>query len=130
MKKVDSILNFCENAIINKINYELAKVMENLVDPNTDEKARKLTIDIDITPINNRSQVTLKTTVKKKLSATNSVITQMSFQKSDNLLKGFEMTGIPDGQRDIFGETKETSYIEIETNKEEKENIGGNKDGE
>lgn len=44
MKNVDSVLQFADSAIIGRINYEMRKVLENISNPNTDEKTRKLTI--------------------------------------------------------------------------------------
>lgn len=47
MKNVDSVLQFADSAIIGRINYEMRKVLENISNPNTDEKTRKLTIEMD-----------------------------------------------------------------------------------
>ena len=82
MKQVNSVLDFANGAMTERINYELTKVMENIKNPNTDEKPRKLTIEISITPINNRQAVSLKTVVKKKISPTSAVQTQMVVQSS------------------------------------------------
>lgn len=81
MEKVNSVLEFANGAMTERINYELIKVMENIKNPNTDEKPRKLTVEITITPINNRNAVSLNTIVKKKLSPTSAVYTQMAVQK-------------------------------------------------
>lgn len=40
MKEVTSVLEFANAAAIERINYELAKVIENIQNPNTDEKPR------------------------------------------------------------------------------------------
>jgi hypothetical protein len=50
LKNVDSVLQFADSAIIGRINYEMRKVLENISNPNTDEKTRKLTIEMDFTP--------------------------------------------------------------------------------
>lgn len=42
MKNVDSVLQFADSAIIGRINYEMRKVLENISNPNTDEKTRNL----------------------------------------------------------------------------------------
>lgn len=80
MEKVNSVLEFANGAMTERINYELIKVMENIKNPNTDEKPRKLTVEITITPINNRNAVSLNTIVKKKLSPTSAVYTQWQFK--------------------------------------------------
>lgn len=118
MKQVESILDFADGASIKRINYELQKILENVVHPNTDEKPRKLTIEIQITPQNDRRTVALKTTVKKTLRPTSSVQTQMVFQTVDGEMKSYELTGIPDGQQDIFGEVHEQKYFNIKLFKE------------
>lgn len=119
MEKVNSVLDFANGAMNERINYELVKVLENIKNPNTDEKPRKLTIEITVTPINDRKAVTLKTVVKKKLSTTSAVQTQMAVQTVNNKIAGYELTGIPDGQRDLFGETHQTKFVELESSKEE-----------
>lgn len=119
MEQVNSILDFANGAITERINYELVKVLENIKNPNTDDKPRKLTVDITITPINERQAVTLNTTVKKKLSTTSSVQTQMAVQTMNDRIAGYELTGIPDGQRDLFGQVYQTKYVELKSIKEE-----------
>lgn len=51
--------------------------------------------------------------VKKTLRPTSAVQTQMVFQSINDELKSYELTGIPDGQRDLFGETHEQKYLQI-----------------
>lgn len=118
MKQVNSILDFADGSVIKRINYELQKVLENVVQPNTDEKPRKLTIEIQITPQNDRRTVSLKTTVKKVLRPTSSVQTQMVFQSMDGEMRSYEVTGIPDGQQDLFGQVHEQKYFNIKLFKE------------
>lgn len=60
MKEVTSVLEFANAAAIERINYELAKVIENIQNPNTDEKPRKLTVELCLTPVNNRTTVNIK----------------------------------------------------------------------
>ena len=118
MKEVKSLLDFADGASIERINYEMQKILENVTNPNTDEKPRKLTIEITITPQNNRKTVSLKTVVKKTLRPTSAVQTQMVFQKVDGELKSYEVTGIPDGQADLFGEVHEQKYLSIKLKEE------------
>ena len=118
MKQVNSILDFADGSVIRRINYELQKVLENVVHPNTDEKPRKLTIELQITPQNDRRTVSLKTTVKKALRPTSSVQTQMVFQSMDGEMRSYEVTGIPDGQQDLFGQVHEQKYFNIKLFKE------------
>ena len=84
MKEVTSVLEFANAAAIERINYELVKVIENIQNPNTDEKPRKLTVELCLTPVNNRTTVNIKTTVKKQLRPTNAVHSQMAMALIDN----------------------------------------------
>ena len=115
MKQVESILDFADGASIKRINYELQKILENVVHPNTDEKPRKLTIEIQITPQNDRRTVALKTTVKKTLRPTSSVQTQMVFQTVDGEMKSYELTGIPDGQAGYFRRGPRAEIFQYQT---------------
>lgn len=51
MKKVESIIDFGGGEIVDRINFEMAKVIENINNPNTDEKPRKLTIEVKLKQI-------------------------------------------------------------------------------
>jgi hypothetical protein len=68
MNKVQSISDFGGGEIVDLINFEMAKVIDNISNPNTDEKPRKLTIDIQFIPKNNRKTIELKISVKAKTS--------------------------------------------------------------
>lgn len=118
MKEVKSLLDFADGASIERINYEMQKILENVTNPNTDEKPRKLVVEITITPQNNRKTVSIKTVVKKTLRPTSAVQTQMVFQKVDGELKSYEVTGIPDGQTDLFGDVHEQKYLSIKIKEE------------
>ena len=118
MKQVNTILDFAGGATNERINYEYQKILENIGNLNTDEKPRKLIVEVTITPQNNRKTVTLKTVVKKVLRPTSAVQTQMVFQKVEGEFKAYELTGIPDGQADMFGEVHEQKYLSIKINEE------------
>lgn len=112
MKEVTSVLEFANAAAIERINYELVKVIENIQNPNTDEKPRKLTVELCLTPVNNRTTVNIKTTVKKQLRPTNAVHSQMAMALIDNSYQLVESgCGYIDGQADIFGEVHETHMV-------------------
>lgn len=119
MEQVRSILDFADGAITERIHHELLKVVENIQDPNTDEKPRKLKIELTLTPTNGGRSVAMKATVHKVLRPTSEVSTQMVFQKINDELRSFELTGIPDGQMDMFGGVHEQKFISIKTNNEE-----------
>lgn len=119
MKEVTSVLEFANAAAIERINYELVKVIENIQNPNTDEKPRKLTVELCLTPVNNRTTVNIKTTVKKQLRPTNAVHSQMAMALIDNSYQLVESScGYIDGQADIFGDVHETHIVKIKKSEE------------
>ncbi len=119
MKEVATVLDFANAAALDRINYELIKVIENLQNPNTDEKPRKLTIEMSITPVNNRTTVNIKTTVKKTLRPTNAVHAQMAMAVIGSTYQLVESGGgYIDGQKDIFGEIHETNIVKINKSEE------------
>ena len=119
MKQVTTVLDFANAAALDRINYELVKVLENLQNPNTDENPRKLTIEMSITPVNNRTTVNIKTTVKKTLRPTNAVHAQMAMAVINNTYQLVESGGgYIDGQADVFGEIHETNIVQIQKSEE------------
>lgn len=124
MKKVNSIIDFGGGEIVDRINFELAKIVANIENIHTDEKARKLTVEISLTPENDRTSIKINTVVKSKISPIKAVTTAMIVQKDDAKIVAFEADGLGDGQVDIFGELHETKYITLgnENTMEVKEN--------
>lgn len=113
MQKVNSIIDFGGGEIVDRINFEMAKVIENINNPNTDEKPRKLMVEIQLIPKNNRKTIEMKTSVKAKTSPINSVSTAMVVQQDDCKMVAFEADGLGDGQVDIFGEVHQIKFIEL-----------------
>jgi len=69
-----SILEMARGAIAERADYEMARIIENILDPNTmPTKKRTLTITIDITPDMDRRNLVMSCTAKSKLEATNPV---------------------------------------------------------
>lgn len=64
-----SLLDIMGGAIADRVNYEFDYVARNLLDPNTDANtARKLTIEIWVTPTEDRRSATVKAVVSSKLA--------------------------------------------------------------
>ena len=71
-----SILEMSQGAILERVNYEMGKVIDNILDPNTKPDAkRKLTISLVLTPSADRKTITVQTTAKSTLVATDAVTT-------------------------------------------------------
>ena len=120
MKQLDSILEFTNKAAVERINYELAKVVENILNPNTDEKPRKLVLEMTLTPINGRKMISTKTAVKKVLRPTNAVHSQIAIGLVGNAYQLMENgTGLIDGQIDIFGNKFEAGIVTLQKTTEE-----------
>jgi hypothetical protein len=71
-----SILEMSQGAIMERVNYEMGKVIDNILDPNTKADAkRKLTITMTLTPSADRKTIDVKTVSKATLVATDAVTT-------------------------------------------------------
>lgn len=113
MKEVNSVLDFGGGAIFERINRELKEVIDNIKSPDTDDKARTITVKLSIKPLNNRTQLAINTTVSKTLRPTSPVDTQVFMQEVAGRIQAYENDGLMDGQIDIFGNIHETKYIEF-----------------
>jgi hypothetical protein len=122
MKQVKTILEFDEGSILEKANIELRKVLENIADKNTSTKARTITIKLLLTPDEKRRHVEMSANVTSTLQPLHAIKTSMGISIGEDGIEAVELTGIADGQKDIFGNTAETKIIKMPT-----KTIGGNK---
>jgi hypothetical protein len=113
MKEVKSILEFENGAIMEKVQYALNTIMENIRDVNTDEKTRTLTVKISLTPDEKRKFVSMKSEVATKLRPVkpNNTIVQLSM--ADGVLTATEVTDEVDGQLAIDGTITETKILKM-----------------
>jgi len=100
-------------AIEERADYEMTRIIENILDPNTSAvKKRTLTIQIEITPDPERRNLYLKCTAKSKLEPTNPV--QSSLYISDGEASSRRVTEytpqIP-GQLDLSGGEQEAPAV-------------------
>lgn len=73
-----SIVQMAMGAIQERIDYEMTKVIDNIVDLNTKAAAkRSLVITIDLLPGEDRQTIAVSATAKSKLCATNAVMTSL-----------------------------------------------------
>ena len=71
-----SILEMSQGAILERVNYEMQKVIDNILDANTKPDAkRKLTVTLELVPDAERRTITVKTTAKSHLVATDPITT-------------------------------------------------------
>lgn len=120
MKYKKSILEMGNGAITEKIDIELAKVLKNINDKNTDPtKARKIKIELTFRPDVERKTISVQVTTKTDLQPVNPTTINLFNMDDVNKVTGevkktlVEMTaGLP-GQMDIFGNVVEPEAIQI-----------------
>lgn len=80
-----SIMQMAGGAFLERVDYEMEKVVENILDPNTKAtKTRKITVTIELTPDDDRSKIDVNVTAKSTLVPTNPVGTSLAFVNDAN----------------------------------------------
>ena len=70
----DSIMSMARGAFEERVDYEMDKVIQNILDPNTKATAkRKITLTIELTPDDERRTIGVSVTAKSTLAATEMV---------------------------------------------------------
>lgn len=73
-----SILEMARGGFLERVDYEMAKILANIMDPNTKATGkRKLTISMELTPDDDRAVVNVGFTAKSALVPTNPVGTSL-----------------------------------------------------
>lgn len=66
-----SILEMSMGAILERVDYEMGKVMDNILDPNTKATAkRKISVTLELIPSADRRTITVQSTAKCSLTPT------------------------------------------------------------
>lgn len=103
--KQRSILQMARGAIIERVDYEMSKIMANILDANTSATAkRKIIVTLELKPDDERQTVTVKCTAKSVPAPTNPVITSLYVSDEDNVV---EMVPQIPGQYGMGGEVQE-----------------------
>ena len=75
-----SILDMAMGAIKERVDYDVIKVVDNILDVNTKAKAkRKITLTIEFVPDEDRQKISISVTSKATLCPTNPVSTALAF---------------------------------------------------
>ena len=91
-----------------KMNHELKKVVENIIDPNTEAtKAREITIKIKIVPWEDRAKCNMNAVVTSKLQPTKKIDTIIYVGKTEEGYEAAEVGSSNPYQRQINVETGE-----------------------
>ncbi len=111
-----SILDMAMGAFKERADYEMAKIIDNITDPNTRaDKKRSLTVTVDIIPDSERQNLRISTTVKSKLEPTNPVSTALYITGDENgVLTAVEMVPQIPGQTCVDGtEQSEPAVLKL-----------------
>lgn len=111
-----SIIEMSQGAIVERIDYEMSKLIDNVLDPNTDpKKKRTLTVKIDVTPDAERQNLRTDISVVAKLQPTNPISVPLYLTTdTDGEAAAIEMTPQMPGQLDMYGnEQAQPSQIRL-----------------
>lgn len=114
-----SIVQMARGAIEERIDLEMTKVLENILDMNTKATAkRKLVVTFEIVPDDERRTLSVSATAKSTLAPTNPVATALYVGTSKGEIQAVEMTAQIPGQTDIFGGEQEApAQLKLVVNK-------------
>lgn len=109
----DSIMSMARGAFEERVDYEMDKVIQNILDPNTKATAkRKITLTIELTPDDERRTIGVSVTAKSTLAATNPVATALYVTSDGNgELVVAEMVPQVPGQMNMDGTQQEAPKI-------------------
>ena len=83
-----SILQMARGAIMERADYEMSRLLANILDPNTSATAkRKLTLTLELKPDDDRQTITVSCTAKPTLAATNPVVTSLYVADEDSVVE-------------------------------------------
>ena len=110
-----SFLEMNKGAILERFDYELARVFDNIMDPNTPAtKPRKLQITVEFKADSDRVQVNHSAVVKSTLQPTNPISGTMAVVETNTGMQLVEMLLQIPGQLSMNGaEQDEPSVIEF-----------------
>ncbi|GHV35035.1 hypothetical protein FACS1894187_06860 [Synergistales bacterium] len=105
-KQRASILDMARGAIIERVDYEMGRIIQNILDPNTDpRKTRKITVELTFVPSADRSFIQVGATAKSKLESTTMIQTSLStYTPMDGVTQFIENTSQSPGQLTFDGE--------------------------
>ena len=109
-----SIMEMARGAIMERVDYEMSRVVDNIMDYNTKATAkRKIVITLEFVPDDNRSNVAVSAVEKSTLAATNPVKTSlyMAGTRTDGDIQVAEMVPNIPGQMTIDGEEQEAAPV-------------------
>lgn len=105
-----SILEMSMGAILERVDYEMEKVLQNILDPNTKATGkRKITVGLELIPSADRKTITVQTIAKSTLCPTEPITTSLfiTTQPKTGEMVVAEMTPQIPGQYSLDGTMQE-----------------------
>ena len=105
-----SIMEMANGGFLERVNYEMARVLANIMDPNTKATGkRRLTVTMELTPDDDRTMVSASFTAKSTLVATNPVATSLYITGDESTGKVCAVEMVPQlpGQMRLDGTMQE-----------------------
>lgn len=102
-----SVLEMAMGAILERVDYEMVKVLQNIMDSNTDPTAkRKMVLTLEFKPDACRENIALSVMVKTALAPTVPVVTSLYVCGADSAGQQTAVEMVPQvpGQQSISGE--------------------------
>lgn len=109
-----SILEMSMGAIMERVDYEMERVIKNILDPNTKATAkRKINITLELVPDAKRQVITALTTAKSTLCPTEPITTSLCITSKAGTgeMVVAELTPQITGQMDMAGGTQQNPKI-------------------
>ena len=104
-----SILQMARGAIQERADYEITKILDNILDPNTSATAaRKRTLTLTLKPDDTRQNIAVGVVAKSTLAATNPVTTSLYVADQDTIV---EMVPQLPGQIDMDGAEEDAAPV-------------------
>lgn len=114
MNEAKSILEMAQGAIMEQVNVEVSRIVDNILDPNTDaKKKRQLVLTVDFSPSSDRSAVVVSATAKSKLLPNNAIQTTLyvGADASTGEVQAVEMVPQIPGQQGFDGSIQQEPKI-------------------
>lgn len=111
--KRTSILQMARGAICERVDYEMSKIIDNILDPNTNPTAtRKITLAIVFKPDSNRQVINVAVTAKSALCPTDPVATSLFITGDEQgEVTAVEIAPNIPGQLDFTGDEQEPAPV-------------------
>lgn len=107
-RSTKSILEMARGAILERVDYEMAKILDNILDANTKATAkRKMTLTLTFSPDDERATVAVSATAKTTLAPTNPAVTSLYLTGQEGSAQAVEMVPQVPGQTSLDLEEQE-----------------------